>query len=718
MFRIAVLVTAALLSIGLPAQGRSYAPHAVLEAGRFRIDGVLDEAEWSQAKDLSPLTQVNPVEGREPSRKTRVRICYDASTIYLAFECFDEKKNVRARILQRDARLDPDDRVEFWLDTYDDKRFAYWFQIGAAGSWGDALLADGGNRFSKAWDGIWYAKARVTDRGWQAEIAIPLATMGFKKSATSWGFNLRRIRKADQSSNRWATPRQGQRFFKLAVGGRLTGLHGLKASTGIEFRPYLKGRAQRERAERSDWNTQGDFGFDLGYRLTPELQLQLTYNTDFAETEVDERVVNLTRFPVFFPEKRDFFLEDAGIFEFGSPDLRRRVLPYYSRRIGLASDGEIVPILGGGRITGRTGGWNLSTLGVVTDATGQEEEKGLGVFRVVRNLGLESTVGFLGTMGRPEGGGSASTWGFDTHLANSTAFGDGSGWNFWAWGSGTQRAEPGGDGMAYGAQGEYFSREWVSRLSFREIDPDYRPELGFARRVDERNIRYLLRYRLRFDEGPLRFISWRLAPEGTWLTSGEIDSWRVPLRILEVEMTTEDAIEYNITKSFERIQDPFAIHPGIDIAPGDYDALRHNLEFRFSDKRPVSGEIRLTVGDLYSGTFTRTSVEPLWIPFPLLVLGGNWEHVSADLLEGSFGLDLYEVRVDLQFTTHISWNNFVQYDTTSKDLGLQSRFRWILEPGNDLFLLASFGWNKFDDNAPLTPTNQDVILKLVWTFRF
>ena len=369
-------------------------------------------------------------------------------------------------------------------------------------------------------------------------------------------------------------------------------------------------------------------------------------------------------------------------------------------------------------MTGRTGGWNLSTLGVVTDAQGQEDEKGLGVFRVVRNLGEESTVGFLGTGGRPEGSGSASTWGVDTHLANSTAFGEDSGWNLWAWGSGTQRDDPGGNGLAYGAQGEYFSREWVTRLSYREIDPDYRPELGFVRRVDERNLRYLLRYRLRFDEGPIRDITWRFAPEATWLTSGEIDNWRLPLRVVELVLTTEDAIEYNLTQSFERIVDPFEISPGIDVSAGDYDSLQHNLEFRFSDKRPLSGEIRLTLGDLYSGTFERTGVDALWIPFPLLHLGSAYEHVDADLDEGSFTLDLYEVRVDLQFTTDITWNNFVQYDTESKDLGLQNRFRWILQPGSDLFLLASLGWNQPDGTNTFVPTTQDVVLKLAWSFRF
>jgi hypothetical protein len=355
---------------------------------------------------------------------------------------------------------------------------------------------------------------------------------------------------------------------------------------------------------------------------------------------------------------------------------------------------------------------------VVTDEVQQQDERGLGVFRVVRNLGEESTIGFIGTGGRPEGDGRAATWGVDMHLADNQAFGEGSGWNFWGWGTGTQRTEPDGSGAAFGFEGEFFSRDWVSRLSFREVDPDYVPELGYIRRNDERNLRYLLRYRLRFDSGPVRNLSWRIAPEATWLTSGEIDSWEFPLRILEVEFDTRDRFEYQVIRSFERIRSPFEIHPGIDVTPGDYDSLRHNLEFRFSDKRPISGEIDLTIGDLYSGTFTRTGADALWIPFPLVHLSGGVEHVDASLAEGDFAVDLYNMRLDLQFSPMLSWNNFFQYDTTSKSLGAQSRVRWILEPGSELFVLATMGWNKLDHYAPFEPTTQDVAIKLVWNFRF
>ena len=332
---LAAVLALAMLAAAAPGQRPSVAPTRLAEGTTITIDGVLDEPAWRTATQLGRLTQVEPVAGAAaPNQPTTVRLAYDRDYLYIALWCDEEPGLVRARLMDRDANLDPDDRVEFWIDPFNAQRFAYWFQIGAGGSRGDALVSDGGSRFNKRWDGIWYGRSRVTKRGWQAEVAVPFKTLGFRAGTTTWGFNLRRERRAAAENLRWASPDRAYFFFNIAVGGELTGLTGMDQGIGLDVVPYAKLSSSRDRRVDKHTSRTGDFGLDLSYRITPSLGFLLTYNTDFAETEVDERRVNLTRFPLFFPEKRDFFLQDSDLFEFGIPSGfrgRPRVVPFFSR---------------------------------------------------------------------------------------------------------------------------------------------------------------------------------------------------------------------------------------------------------------------------------------------------------------------------------------------------------------------------------------------------
>ena len=219
--------------------------------------------------------------------------------------------------MSRDAFIRYDDVVELWFDTFFDQRYAFWFQITAGGSRGDALLADSGSSFNKSWDGIWYGDVQTTEFGWVAELAFPLKTLAFDPKAPYWGFNITRKRVANGESGRWASPLVAYSFFQVSEGGRLTGFEGLRQGIGLDVVPFVVASADRDRTTGDD-ETGAEVGLDAFWAITPNTKLSLSINTDFAETEVDARQVNLTRFPLFFPEKRDFFLEDSGIFKFGS----------------------------------------------------------------------------------------------------------------------------------------------------------------------------------------------------------------------------------------------------------------------------------------------------------------------------------------------------------------------------------------------------------------
>ena len=705
---------ALLSSLSAAAQGPSVAPTRLAEDEEVVVDGSFDEPIWQRAAELGALTQVEPVEGAEPSQPTTVRLAYDSDFLYFGLICRDDPELVHARLMARDADLGPDDRVELWVDPFGTRRSGYWFQIGAGGSRGDSLLGEGGSRFNKQWDGIWYGRARVTDRGWQAEIALPFKTIGFDEGATTWGFNLRRLRKASNEEMRWAQPRIGYRFFNLAVGGTLTGIEGAQQGVGLDVVPYVKAAASRDRRVDRHTSRTGDFGLDLDYSITPALKLLLTYNTDFAETEVDSRQINLSRFPLFFPEKRDFFLQDSALFEFGKPD---GDLAFFSRRIGLDQNGEPVPILGGAKLAGRAGDYNIGVLGTLLDETVADEEKALGVARFSRNVGEESSVGVIATGGRPIGSGDAATYGLDFRLQDSQLFGEGRSGELWGYWMASENSGTASDGASYGLYARTRASDWVHRVSFDAIDPGFSPQLGFVRRTGIRRYQVDSRYVWRGEGDFLQNVEIGARPTIVTTTDGGKDSWDVRLQYLEVEFASGDQIEAGMERSFERVP-TFDVGRGVMVTAGDYTMTRHFVELLSTDRRAVSADFNLETGDFFSGNLTRWSVRPKLIPSRYYQVSGGYEQFRVRLNEGRFTTHVTEGRVDLTLSPEFSWRNLVQYDTDSKDMTLQSRVHWILEPGQDLFFVAVYGWNRALHGEPLIPTTQDLTLKFSYTLRF
>ncbi|MEM7199635.1 MAG: DUF5916 domain-containing protein [Planctomycetota bacterium] len=703
----------------MPAQRPSVAPTRFPDDANIVVDGALDEPAWRDALRLDVLTETEPVEGRAPEVGTIVRIAYDRDFVYLAMECEERPGLLRSRLMQRDANLDPDDRIEWWIDSFGAQRFGYWFQIGAGGSQGDALLSEAGTSFNKQWDGIWYGRTRLNDRGWQAEVAIPFQTIGFDRAAPRWGFNVRRLRSAVGTDYRWASPRVAYRFFDLRVGGWLTGMQELRQGLGISAVPYVRFNASRDRRVSKHTSRTGDFGMDLGYRITPSLGLLLTYNTDFAETEVDDRQVNLTRFPLFFPEKRDFFLQDSDLFEFGfsggfgggsSP------LPFFSRRIGLSDSGGIVPLIGGLRLSGRVAGWNIGALGTLMDESAADPEKGLGVVRVSRNISSQSAVGIIATGGRPTGRGDAATVGADLRLSDSELLGAGGSGTLWVYGLTTQAPGTSGDGEAVGMRGQIRTAQWEHRATAEHIEPEFDPQLGFVRRTGIRRYQWDSSFTRR-SGGVLQEFELGSSPQLTTTDSNGDDSWSLPLE-LDIRFQSQDRIGVEARRRFERVPSAFEINDGVFVSAGEYYETRFEAFASAADNRVLGGSVSVEWGDLFSGDLLRWSVRPSFIPNRYLQISAEYQEFIVNLNEGDFTTRVAEGRVDVTPSPDLAWRNLVQWDTNSRDLTFQSRLRWIREPGQDLFLVALFGWNSAAPGAPLIPTTQDFTLKAEYTIRF
>src|SRR5438093_5195517 len=330
----------------------------------IRIDGRLDEAAWQSAEPIGPLRQREPVESTDPSEHTSVRVLYDDNALYVAVVCDDRSRNgIVSTQLTRDADLDVDDRITIVLDPFFDHRNGFFFQVNPAGARSDGQVSNNSESLTRDWDGIWNAAARISDEGWTAEIEIPFKTLRFKPGQSVWGFNVERQIKRRQETDRWAAPRQNIWIGNLAEAGRLEGFDGIRQGLGLDVRPYVSGGA-----ENSDGSFTG--GIDVFKNVTPNLNAAVTVNTDFAETEADIRQVNLTRFPLFFPEKRTFFLEGAGVFDMAGLANTTDVRPFFSRRIGLVEgvtgNNVTVPLRVGLKLTGRQSDYNIGVLDVET----------------------------------------------------------------------------------------------------------------------------------------------------------------------------------------------------------------------------------------------------------------------------------------------------------------------------------------------------------------
>src|SRR5438477_13037857 len=373
-------------------------------SGSITLDGKLDEAIWRDAPVLR-LVQQSPKPQAPTQFNTEVRIIIAEDRLYFGFICHDpEPQRIAVHGMQRDGDLTGDDTVAIVLDTYGDHRTGYFFQINAAGARNDGLISNAQD-VALDWDGVWDARTQRTSDGWSAEIVIPSRTLSFTRHGQSWGLNVERFVPRERLTLRWSSPTLDSFLVDLSRAGTLSGVGELRQGLGVEFSPYITGRSSSHfHGTPHAW--QGATGGDFTWKITPQLVTVFTANTDFAETEVDARQINLTRFPLFFPEKRAFFLEGANQYDFGL-GLSEQFIPFFSRRVGLSESGDQIPLDGGVKLNGRVGRWNLAALDVQTrDATtsaGFVPGTNLLAARVSYDVSDKFRVGTLFTNGNPDG---------------------------------------------------------------------------------------------------------------------------------------------------------------------------------------------------------------------------------------------------------------------------------------------------------------------------
>lgn len=709
-------VLLALLVVAAPAAAQS-ADRPTLRASPLsepiRLDGRLDEPSWALADSIASLPQIEPVEGGQAVGRTVVRVLVGANELVIGIMAYDpDPAGIVSYAKARDANLQNEDHIRLVLDTFLDGRSGYVFAVNPGGARYDALVANRGESEDSNWDAVWEAATARTAEGWSAEIRIPMRSLIFKEGLTSWGFNVQRRVQRLQETSRWASPQRDFKLTQTSRAGLLMDLPRFDLGLGLSVRPSLTGGVARPDPAAKAAGT-GDVSLDATQRIGGNLLASLTVNTDFAETEVDARQTNLTRFPVRFPEKRTFFLEGSDIFDFGAGG--SDVVPFFSRRIGLVQ-GQQTPLRAGLKLNGRTGGTNIGALVVRTGAHDDlVPATTMGVVRLKQNVLSESSIGMIASFGDPLGAAGSRMAGVDATYQTSRFRGEK---NFLVslWGLAMDRGGLAGDRTAAGLKIDYPNDLWDAALTYKRIGDGFLPSLGFVPRQGVHMATLSVDYMPRPDWGWVRQMfyefqtSWVADLEGRW------ESYRVFTAPVNWRLESGDRFEFNWVPQGEQLTAPFEVAEGVVIPAGTYHRTRYRLEGGLAKKRKFSSQLTWWFGGFYTGSLHQIELTGAWNPSPLLTLELTGERNIGDLPEGNFSLDLASTRLRLNLSPDLEVSSFVQYDTESRSVGTNTRLRWTFHPLGDLFVVYNHNardrldrWS-FESNA--------LVVKAQYTLRY
>jgi len=712
----------ALLALATAAAAQQPAPLRVVQTPvPPRLDGIPNEPVWLTADSISAFTQQDPAEGRPASERTVVRILATPRGLYVGLWSYDSRPGViRHAQLRRDADFDSDDSFSILLDPLFDHRSGLVFTVNPNGALKDAEVA-GFEGDNEEWDGVWDARARITTDGWTAEVLIPWQTLRYRLGEARWGANFRRVIRRTNEHVLWRAWRRTEGLLFMPAEGELDGLADLPRRGRTELRPYAAATgATRELEYRPNGSdsilTLGQatakVGVDAKIALSGALTLDVTANTDFAQVDVDRQVVNLTRFPLFFPEKRPFFLESSSLFDFGQAGRQQL---FYSRHIGVAPDGSPIPLVAGARLTGRVG---RQRVGVLAVRTGGAEDAWDFVGRARRDV---LATGFVGAMltsrSRPGQTGPGLGGGVDFNLPFVVR-----GQNLVVLGFASAQRDSSGAPVGGAARLgiDYPNDRWDNFIGVNVTGAAYNPALGFVLESDvirptghidffPRPPRWGIR-RLHFTfiewdvtthlDGPRSHASFVVSPVGGELESG--DQFALTVRRFE---DAPDA--------------PFEIFPGDTIAAGHYWYNRVEASVESSAGRPGGVSLTTSVGDFYTGTASEVSAALTVRTAPHLTTSVEFEQHNVRIAAGRFIARSHRLRLDVAASPRLSGTLFVQHDNASEQLRLNVRFHWIPSLGSDLYVVWNSGWpTLLGAGIPWgRPQRGQLTAKLVYYFR-
>ena len=710
-----------------------------VEAGPVLDGDVLNDPAYANAVLATGFLQNRPFEGQPASERTEVRIVYSDVTIYFGVVCYTEDP---ATIVVADSRRDSDmtetDSFQILLDTYLDGQNGFIFgtnpagieydgQVtnegqgsggfggGGSGRPGNNLQQSGsGGGFNLNWDGAWQVATRVTDIGWTAEVAIPFRTLRYPRNEVqSWGVNFQRNIRSRNEQAYWAPLPRQYNINRISLAGELQGVE-VPAQRNLQFTPYLLGESLHRSEDRRDLST-GELGADLKYSVTPSMTLDLTYNTDFAQVEVDDQQINLDRFTLFFPEKRPFFLENAGLFSVGQSG---QVDIFFSRRIGLGDNGEQVSIVGGGRLSGKIGSnTNVGFLNMQTESVGATGTPGQNftVARVRQDLANRSNVGVM-LVNREATGSLGGDGDYNRTYAVDGRWGIGEGGTVSGFAAATDTPGlSGGDSHAYGLSGQHETEQLRIGLGYTEVAPNFNPEVGFLARQSYRRLNGSVFTTFR----PESFMGvHEIRPHMFNNTVFDFETGRQETRFTHIDNHIEWRNGYEVhtgmNLSLEGVFEPFEIFPGVIVPSGTYDHKEAQITGNTNQGAPVSARISTIIGGLFGGdrvTITPSIAARVGETFNAAF---EWSYNDLRLPGGDFTTNLARVRLSYSFTTRMFFQALVQYNDRADLWSSNLRFGLLSDANTGLFVV----YNDIQGLGSEIPTGAGRTLTLKYSYIF
>jgi len=702
--------------------GAKRALRATTFASEVTLDGKLDEPYWATADSIVNLTTIEPEEGGVPAGQTTVKILVNPNEIVFGVMCHDSNPaGIVAFAKTRDFDLELEDYVLIVLDPFQDGRSGYVFAVNPNGARFDGLVAERGEEVNTDWDAIWEATTSRDAAGWSAEIRIPIKSLSFKPGLNAWGFNVQRGVQRLLETSRWAGANRDYEIYQTSHAGLLTDLPPFDLGLGLSIRPSLVANANRPGPnEEREYKAEGSL--DATKKLGSNLVGSLTINTDFAETEVDARQTNLTRFDLLFPEKRTFFLEGADIFDFGL-GTGEDLIPFQSRRIGLQGEEEDlleIPISVGAKVNGRVGNTNVGALAVHTRrADTLSTDATMGVVRIKQNVLSESSVGMIATVGDPLRLPGSYTAGVDFTYQTSAFRGD-KNLLIGAWGLQNHSDDLGSD-EAFGGMIDYPNDLVDIAMTYKYIGEDFSPSLGFVPRTGVQ----IWSMESAFNPRPawplVRQMFFEFNPAIVSDLAGRWESYVAEIKPLDWQLESGDRFEFSIVPQGDRPPEDFELFSSdanTVVVPADvYRWTRYNAQAALASKRRFNGEATFSTGTFYGGTLNSLELTLRMKPSAFLTAELGMERHSAQLPGGDFIQRLYSGRVQVNVSADLQVASLVQYDNESRSLGTNTRMRWTFNPLGELFVVFNHNMLRNLNDRFAFDSNQ-LLVKMQYAYRF
>ena len=691
------------------------------------LDGdVLGDPAWAQATPITTFWQEQPNEGQPASERTEVRVIFTADTLYIGAVLYDsDPSGIIVSDARRDSPLDDTDSFQMIVDTYRDRQNGFVFGTNPAGieydgqvtnegqgggglGFGQMQSGGSGSGFNINWDGAWTVRSKISEHGWSAEFAIPFRTLRYPSSTSqTWGINFQRnIRRRNERAFWAPIPRQFN-LYRLSLAGSMTGLQ-TPALRNFRVTPYALGNVLESGLAPVGSETDFDFGGDLKYSITPSLTLDATVNTDFAQVEVDDQQVNLDRFTLFFPEKRPFFLENAGFFSVGNPG---EVDLFFSRRIGIGDSGQSIPIMGGGRVSGKAGKFNVGLLNMQTaDYNDTVASTNFSVARVSRDLPNRSSIGAIFTNRQATGDlAGDDEYGRTFGLDGKVGFGQ----TTVVSGFLARTDTPGVDDSehAFNLRSQTNRPQWDLNLGFQEVGSGFNPAIGFYSRRGYRKPDAMLMTRFR----PQDFLKLQeIRPHTTYRGFWGLDDfhetgyWHIDSH-WQFRDSTEIHTGMNITH--EGVRTPFEIYPGIFVPPGMYDHAEAQLVAMSNQGAAISVSMRATIGGFFGGDRVALNPTVRFRAGDALTTELNYQRNDIDLPWGEFVTNLVRTRVSYSFSPRIFTQALIQYNDRADLWSMNFRFGWLQAANTGLFVVYTDTRGLYDLFDRPERTDRSLIVK-------